>query len=95
METKHTSGPWTSDRFNVVGPDNRAVASIDSLPQREANARLIAAAPDAYALLSLFREWYEHAGERGPSGSALLGESDKTVRDLLEAYFVKATGGAA
>jgi hypothetical protein len=61
METKHTPGPWSLKRENgrfAIIPDCRspialAYTAFNGLPQEkdEANARLIAAAPDLLAAL--------------------------------------------
>ena len=57
---KHTPGPWEArrDRINVVGKGVVATANNpwNDEREREANARLIAAAPELYALVeeSLF-----------------------------------------
>lgn len=69
METKHTAGPWhmyetgTGHSHCVAGPSDVALATVHSYSnghgpdrsQREANARLIAAAPELLAALSLVR----------------------------------------
>jgi hypothetical protein len=52
MKTKHTPGPWISSSygFNVLGDNQRvSVCQLDgkqSQVVKEANAKLIAAAPD-------------------------------------------------
>jgi ADP-ribose pyrophosphatase YjhB (NUDIX family) len=59
MTTKHTRGPWAiaAQRFIMADPmrDGRQIAAIDPFEfgaeAREANARLIAAAPDLLAAL--------------------------------------------
>lgn len=62
MQTKHTPGPWRADGpdgfqdFNILhGGDSLAVAAVISNmrepPEIEANASLIAAAPDLLAAL--------------------------------------------
>ena len=64
---EHTAGPWTFDRDwkripTIIGADGSLVADIRKssvneggwvvdMPEREANARLIAAAPDLMAAL--------------------------------------------
>ena len=56
--SKHTPGPWhiSDDEQNVLAKDgtgNRLIAQCHAghLPERSANARLIAAAPDLLATL--------------------------------------------
>jgi hypothetical protein len=62
METKHTPGPWEAwdgsldgfdGEWDVAGPDQCSIASMSSTTKdakyprnKEANAKLIAAAPD-------------------------------------------------
>lgn len=52
MSAKHTPGPWFVDRLSehgylLVKPvGGQVVAQIDPVEEEEANARLIAAAPD-------------------------------------------------
>jgi hypothetical protein len=74
MSAKHTPGPWSYDPasfwkrpglrgFKVYGPDSKSIAAYSSAGNRnaeeqEANARLIAAAPD---LLAALRELIETA----------------------------------
>jgi len=62
---KHTPGPWNNVTYNneshptIIGPNgDECIALIDGNEDNEANARLIAAAPDLYfacraALLTL------------------------------------------
>ena len=69
MEQKHTSGPWASNAGRrghwptVTGPDGKIIANvnpasgIDSVTMPgDANARLIAAAPDLLAVLQELEE---------------------------------------
>ena len=54
---KHTKGPWKyDDELYIWGPNNEMIAEMRgtgaNLPQ-EANARLIAAAPDMLTLLDV------------------------------------------
>lgn len=55
MKTKHTPGPWAVDRTfkdiqpHLLGGDHTRIALMDDChrkPEREANERLIIAAPD-------------------------------------------------
>lgn len=59
METKHTPGPWaaskieTEDRWPIIAENNGLIAYVTGQNEQgdEANARLIAAAPDLLAAL--------------------------------------------
>ena len=58
METKHTPGPWEVDSGMVQTCDETPIAHMDrtigngTMPvERDANARLIAAAPDLLLVL--------------------------------------------
>ena len=52
MKPAFTPGPWVPNKYRVYGPDTRVVAYARGLnnkertPEDEANARLIAAAPE-------------------------------------------------
>lgn len=64
-ESGHTPGPWTSEAGSNTGrriiapnaPKTRRVVAACGGKDREANARLIAAAPDMYEALKQAREW--------------------------------------
>lgn len=71
--TTHTPGPWTHQNgsgtldgryqgFRIAGPDRKSIAAYSSAggrrqAEQEANARLIAAAPDLLAELVMVLEW--------------------------------------
>jgi len=62
--TKHTQGPWHLDRDDNVnlwvdGPRREVIATIPNTPQGQANARLIAAAPDLLAALQKYVKWIQ------------------------------------
>jgi hypothetical protein len=71
MTTKHTPGPWTVTRHDDLpignihhGPHKPGEVSVGAVSMRgngtdEANARLIAAAPDLLAALSLMVDAYD------------------------------------
>jgi hypothetical protein len=76
--SRHTPGPWTFDGenecnqgFDVALPDGGVSATAyydvdrdaDSVRQAEANARLIAAAPEMYEALKVVAEW---EGDKAP-----------------------------
>lgn len=59
-ETKHTPGPWAADRDNdVVTSDGTGIAAVhgEDADNEQANARLIAAAPDLYWALERVAHW--------------------------------------
>lgn len=82
MSAKHTTGPWSAeptcpnDGVNcwfIVSEDRKQVGSVDGYqgdPEREANARLIAAAPDLLeALQNVVDAWssqFERQGHMAP-----------------------------
>lgn len=96
MEAKHTPGPWTtddidqSDFYRYVIGENKIVCRVrlkgfmgNKLEHAEANARLIAAAPD---LLDSLSEIFDYAGG---ADSAL---HDEYVMDRARAAIAKAEG---
>lgn len=96
MTTKHTPGPWEVryddqlDHIFTVGEHPRRIANIfggvcgqnDSDLENQANARLVAAAPD---LLAACKRYLRAMDE--------YGHPDKTDR-LMRAAIEKATGEA-
>jgi len=71
--TKHTQGPWhVAAGTGIYDRHNRLIAAIHSpLPQPcEANARLIAAAPDLLEALEEAAASLEDAGKREAAGMA-------------------------
>lgn len=62
--TKHTPGPWTADNLKIsrVGPGARPIASLwvndAHKSESQANAQLIAAAPDLLAALKTITNIY-------------------------------------
>lgn len=66
IETKHTPGPWSANKMHARGGIEfyiDDVATIDGpnydFPEMEANARLIAAAPEMLELLKLSLNRYK------------------------------------
>ena len=62
--TLHTPGPWQVSPYNNITSRNGTVAKTEQMPgnydsEREANARLIAAAPDLLTALSGFVQLYQ------------------------------------
>jgi len=101
-EAKHTPGPWgvwlhsAFDYIIVVGPsefhtvaDVRAGNDEDELPnQTEANAHLIAAAPDLLAALELVMSWIDNWSPHFIDEYAWGADSAK-----IRAVIAKAKGG--
>jgi hypothetical protein len=92
----HTPGPWIHDQPENMIMDSegrKLVAQARSLhfPKdvRDANARLIAAAPDLLAALILADEKLKHY-----TGEYMGGPHIKTVRDAARAAITKAMGAA-
>ena len=96
-EQKHTPGPWeTEDRNNdlrVIWSSRKTqVARTDtsihhSRQEQEANARLIAAAPDLIEALKAVQKRYADI-----SGFTIDGENKKTL-DIVDAAIEKAEAG--
>lgn len=93
-KVKHTPGPWVVEglvesngvgAFRIVSPDNtHAVADVYEIEGREANARLIAAAPEMLEALINARSLLETVGGFEASNECIQ----------LSAIIEKATGGA-
>lgn len=58
MKTKHTPGPWTvcekdnDERLSIEAESPQFICFVDPCIQRDANANLIAAAPDLFDALA-------------------------------------------
>ena len=83
MTNYTTDGPWASDSEFISSPDGFIAQLVerDTPRETEANARLIAAAPELLAALELI---YSNAGE-----------SPEWIRSRIGPAISKATGGAA
>ena len=72
MEAQHTPGPWHKAGYGVLGPkgvlSDQICVTLTSRPlsEREANARLIAAAPD---LLLTLRSLESRMKDSDPEGT--------------------------
>lgn len=100
--TKYTPGPWEVSGTSITAPpcnnDGTCIAVIEDdggyeapPEQREANARLIAAAPDLLAALKtllLTSEWADETGYVEDVGFVNL----ETVQQQAHAAIAKATG---
>lgn len=91
--SKHTPGPWALTGRTIIGADMKRVASLWHAPdgsltrlvaEADANARLIATAPD---LLSALGDMLSRINAGGGSASWTAEE-----RDALEALCTKARG---
>ena len=102
MTTKHTPGPWRTGGLPqhapiVYAPDDYAICDTKTFHGRrspeeaEANARLIAAAPDMLAALQAFREW--HANNFGDFSHDLNAQLLSLDNDAVAAI-AKAEGRA-
>ena len=87
MEAKHTPGPWDNiaDRGFIIASNNRVVCQMwskheDDFDNHEANAALIAAAPD---LLSALRQMRSTLG--------MIDVSEGDLGDAEEAMRIAAT----
>ena len=62
MSDKHTPGPWTSNDGRLTGEGKRFICHLEGMDPRQyedqANARLIAAAPNLLAVLRSVMSWY-------------------------------------
>ena len=100
---KHTPGPWRVgpvDDTRVEDANGNEVAQIDgdynqpdTWPLMEANARLIAAAPDMLAALKAAKEADKINIARG--GAAKFIEADQRAQRLIRAAIAKAEGSNA
>lgn len=98
MSTQHTPHPWfiwnTRGESTKVGPSpNCTVASMFHPPvgSKEANARLIAAAPEQHDLLQTFTEWARQIAGREelPTG---IRTAAANLHDDGKRLIAKATG---
>ena len=59
MKTQHTPGPWTVDNQYIHGPDGIRFLAVAGDGAGQANARLIASAPELLAAARLAVAWSE------------------------------------
>ena len=81
MKTQHTPGPWTVDNQYIHGPDGIRFLAVAGDGAGQANARLIASAPDLLAAL------YSIATEP----SAIYSGANAHIGDIARAAIAKAT----
>ena len=83
---QHTPGPWyLNPRGWVVQSTGDIVTRIECSNNKEADARLIAAAPDLLAALYLI----------ATDPSAIYSGTNAHIGDIARSAIAKATGGAA
>ena len=89
-----TDGPWASDSEFISSPDGFIAQLVerDTPRETEANARLIASAPDLLAALSGI---FDHAERTDAADLAEIWSRIDDIRNLARAAISKATGGAA
>lgn len=95
MSSKHAPGPWAyqedSDAYThiVRGPGNRFICQLAQTPSAEieANARLIAAAPELLEALKDLIGWV-------PGGVHFHTDAPQKAVERASAAIAKATGGA-
>ena len=95
---KHTPGPWVVVSDSIYrdkdGPTHRRIATVaiygDRDRKAQANARLIAAAPELQAALEGVMKWWQGT----PQFAAGEDEMPAAVFDAARAALSKAKGGA-
>lgn len=97
-QAKHTPGPWVwtpeSESIHGYSPEGEALVVVYELNTNEADARLIAAAPELLEAAKMVLAW--HDAETDPSGTTfwerveMCRESEDALRTAVE----KATGEA-
>ena len=97
METKHTPGPWIIETYSVVasntpvdGGDIICEAQLifdDSMRRWQANARLIAAAPELLAALKDAREYIRQLLDAMPheAGDYICNNGERIEDDCYKA----------
>ena len=82
---QHTPGPWTVDNQYIHGPDGIRFLAVAGDGAGQANARLIAAAPELLAALYLI----------ATDPSAIYSGANAHIGNIARAAIAKAKGGAA
>ena len=91
--SKYTPGPWEARGLSVFLPNETALAVATCVPHRpeaQANARLIAAAPELLEALQAVQIHLEHCGW-GDSFNRERAE-DAGLPNMITAAIAKATG---
>jgi hypothetical protein len=84
--TQHTPGPWQVSPHSNITSKSLVVAKVEQMPgnyesEKQANARLIASAPDMFDALQAVCDAY--------------GDRDTLLMAQVKAALAKAKGGAA
>ena len=89
---QHTPGPWTVDNQYIHGPDGIRFLAVAGDGAGQANARLIAAAPELLDAAKLVLAWYE--AENNHAGTSFMERVDmcRDSENALRAAIAKATG---
>ena len=67
MKTQHTPGPWTVDNQSIHGPDGIRFLAVAGEGAGQANARLIASAPELIdALEAVLPDLEHYVATHGP-----------------------------
>lgn len=97
MKAAHTPGPWHVERacgrYEIWPKDQGQTHSYIGTIQEEANARLIAAAPELLELLIDIGQWLEAGLTRGQISRATVNRDGDLVTQI-RAVIAKAKGGA-
>jgi hypothetical protein len=103
MKTTHTQGPWLAAAkptsivgWPVVSPAamGRSICSVTVHDEAEANARLIAAAPELLEALKLYDAYRALPTDRGGASGAKH-QAYAAFIAAKDAAIIKAKGGAA
>ena len=110
MSNPHSEGPWkianlspSRGRITIRDASDNvpAVAQVlDARGSQEANARLIAAAPDLLEIVRELSQWFEESvsiehDRSGPYVDSIFGNSDETTwAEHARSVLAKAEGGA-
>ena len=102
MNAAHTPGPWkveTAQRGFVIAATHidydMAVVRDVGNENNEANAHLIAAAPDLLEAAKLVVAWYEAEDDHSKADFRQRMQMCRDSEDALRSAIAKATGGAA
>lgn len=97
MSTRFTPGPWRavpSQSYGLVnsvyGPDKKSIASLGNARTRtareiEANARLLAAAPELLGV-AIEAALYLKASDFGPASAEILQRLNQAIDKALDRY---------
>lgn len=89
---KHTPGPWVAIETRVYFPKHAGGFDIRNCPNPEANARLIAAAPELLEAAKLVIAWYEAEDDHSKADFYQRMEMCRQSEAACRAAIAKATG---